>query len=126
MSNKLIPTLQLTLQMTSVLADIERTGIKIDPNELGKIEKEYRAEMEELKVKLEDMAATAMGDTPINLASADDRSKLFYSREVEDKNKWKGIFNLGSELRGSTRKQKQRPRMSKKEFARHVKDNTTV
>lgn len=126
MSRKLLPTLKLTLEMTDVLSGIERTGIKIDPAELEKIEKEYRQEMDQLQVYLEETAAHAMGDTPVNLASSDDRSKLFYSREVLDKNKWKDIFNLGSEVRGSTRKQKQRPRMAKKEFARHVKDGTQI
>jgi hypothetical protein len=126
MASKLLPTLKLTLEMTDVLSGIERTGIKIDPVELEKIEKEYRQEMDQLKVYLEETAAQAMGDTPVNLASADDRSKLFYSREVLDKNKWKDIFNLGSELRGATRRQKQRPRIAKKEFARYVKDGTRI
>jgi len=112
--------------MTDVLANLERTGIKIDPVELDKIEQEYRNEMNELEKKLQRMAEEAMGDTPVNLSSADDRSMLFYSRKVRDKKRWASIFNLGSELRGATRKQKQRTKMTKKLFGMYVRDETKV
>jgi len=126
MASKLLNTLRLSLEMTDVLANLERTGIKIDPSALKDIENEYRSEMDELENKLQRMAEEAMGDTPVNLQSADDRSMLFYSRKVTDKKEWARVFNLGSELRGSTRKQKQRPRMAKKEFSYHVRENTEI
>ena len=81
--------------MTEVLSSLERTGIKIDPTVLAEIEKEYRDEMNALEVKLQRMAEEAMGDTPVNLNSADDRSMLFYSRRVLSKKRWASIFNLG-------------------------------
>jgi len=126
MASKLLNTLRLSLEMTDVLANLERTGIKIDPVELDKIEQEYRNEMNELEKKLQRMAEEAMGDTPVNLSSADDRSMLFYSRKVRDKKRWASIFNLGSELRGATRKQKQRTKMTKKLFGMYVRDETKV
>jgi len=126
MASKLLNTLRLSLEMTEVLSRLERTGIKIDPVVLSEIEDEYRTEMNTLENKLERMAEEAMGDTPINLSSSDDRSMLFYSRKVKDKRQWSNIFNLGSELRGSTRKPKQRTKYDKKEFARIVKDNTEI
>ena len=126
MASKLLNTLRLSLEMTDVLANLERTGIKIDPQSLAEIEKEYRDEMNELEIKLQRMAEEAMGDTPINLNSADDRSMLFYSRKVIDKKRWSSIFNLGSELRGATRKPKQRTKMTKKLFALYVKEETKV
>ena len=49
--------------------------------------------MRELKLKLRSLAQDVMGDTPINLDSPDDRSKLLYSREVNNKQVWKAIFN---------------------------------
>jgi DNA polymerase I-like protein with 3'-5' exonuclease and polymerase domains len=126
MASKLLNTLRLSLEMTDVLASLERTGIKIDPSALADIEKEYRDEMNALEVKLQRMAEEAMGDTPVNLNSADDRSMLFYSRKVVDKKRWSSIFNLGSELRGHTRKPKQRTKMTKKLFALYVKDETKI
>ena len=112
--------------MTEVLSSLERTGIKIDPIVLAEIEKEYRDEMNALEVKLQRMAEDAMGDTPVNLNSADDRSMLFYSRKVVDKKRWASIFNLGSELRGATRKPKQRTKMTKNLFGMYVKDETKI
>ena len=112
--------------MTEVLSSLERTGIKIDPIVLADIEKEYRDEMNALEVKLQRMAEDAMGDTPVNLNSADDRSMLFYSRKVVDKKRWASIFNLGSELRGATRKPKQRTKMTKNLFGMYVKDETKI
>lgn len=112
--------------MTEVLSSLERTGIKIDPVVLDEIEKEYRDEMNALEVKLQRMAENAMGDTPVNLNSADDRSMLFYSRRVLSKKRWASIFNLGSELRGATRKPKQRAKMTKNLFGMYVKDETEI
>jgi hypothetical protein len=65
-----------------------------------------------------------MGDTPINLDSPDDRSKLFYSCKVKDKSRWAGIFNLGHEIRGAGRKPKRRTRMSRADFKRNVVNET--
>lgn len=126
MASKLLNTLRLSLEMTDVLADLERTGIKIDPVELSRIEDEYRKEMNELEVRLQSMAETAMGDTPVNLNSADDRSMLFYSRRVKNKKHWSSLFNLGSELRGATRKPKKRTTYTKNQFAHIVKEQTEI
>ena len=114
MASKLLNTLRLSLEMTDVLADLERTGIKIDPVELSRIEDEYRKEMNELEVRLQ------------NLNSADDRSMLFYSRRVKNKKHWSSLFNLGSELRGATRKPKKRTTYTKNQFAHIVKEQTEI
>ncbi len=105
---------------------MERTGIKIDPVALSEIEKEYRDEMNALEVKLQRMAEDAMGDTPVNLSSPDDRSVLLYSRRVKDKKAWSRVFNLGHEMRGNTMKPKMRTRMKRGEFKSAVKNMTEV
>ena len=69
--------------MTDVLSRIEMNGLKINLDTLDKIEKEYEDEMHVLENKLQTMAKEAMGDTPINLSSPDDRSVLLYSRKVK-------------------------------------------
>jgi DNA polymerase I-like protein with 3'-5' exonuclease and polymerase domains len=81
--------------MTRVLADIEYNGLRINLDTLDKIRKQYQEEMDGLEVKLVELAREAMGDTPINLASPDDRSMLLYSRKVKDKSLWSQVFNLG-------------------------------
>src|SRR6056300_1134213 len=122
----LLPTLRLSLEMTDVLSRIERNGIKINRQTLSDIRREYEDELFTLERRLQELAAEAMGDTPINLDSPDDRSKLFYSCKVKDKNRWAGIFNLGHELRGAGRKPKRRTRMSRADFRRNVVNETEV
>jgi DNA polymerase I-like protein with 3'-5' exonuclease and polymerase domains len=126
MASKLLPTLRLSFEMTNVLSNIERNGIHIDLDALDKIEAEYKDELNKLEKFLQDEAQKAMGDTPINLQSPDDRSMLFYSRRVIDKKRWSSIFNLGSEVRGSTRKQKLHTRMSQRDFNANVRVNTEI
>jgi DNA polymerase I-like protein with 3'-5' exonuclease and polymerase domains len=122
----LLPTLRLSLEVTDVLADIERNGIKINRTTLADIRKEYEDELFTLERRLQELAANAMGDTPVNLDSPDDRSRLFYSCAIKDKKRWAAIFNLGHEVRGATKKPKQRTRMAKGEFKRHILNETTI
>ena len=100
----LVPTLKLSLEMTNTLSQIERNGLRINLDTLADIRKQYEEEMQELETRLMQLARDAMGDTPINLSSPDDRSVLLYSRKVRDKKEWARAFNLGHEMRGSTMK----------------------
>jgi len=126
MERTLLPTLRLSLEMTDVLARIEQCGLKINLNTLEEIEREYQEEMDTLEVRLNELAREAMGDTPINLSSPDDRSVLLYSRRVKDKPTWSRVFNLGHEMRGSTMKPKIRTRMKRGEFNATVRRMTDV
>ena len=122
----LIPTLRLSLEMTNVLAHIEQNGIKINKTTLAEIREEYEQELFQLERRLNELAANAMGDTPVNLDSPDDRSMLMYSCKVTDKKTWASIFNLGHEMRGATKKPKMRKRMSRAEFKGYVIRDTDV
>lgn len=126
MERTLLPTLRLSLEMTDVLARVEQRGLKINLETLDQIEKEYQEEMDTLEVRLNELAREAMGDTPINLSSPDDRSVLLYSRQVKDKPAWSRVFNLGHEMRGSTMKPKLRTRMKRNEFNSTVRRMTDV
>ena len=112
--------------MTNVLAHIEQNGIKINKTTLAKIREEYEQELFQLERRLNELAANAMGDTPVNLDSPDDRSMLMYSCKVVDKKNWASIFNLGHEMRGATKKPKMRKRMSRAEFKGYVIRETDV
>src|SRR5210317_1796052 len=122
----LTPTLKLSLEMTNVLTRIEMNGLKVNLDTLDEIEKEYNEELSYLENKLQTMAKEAMGDTPINLSSPDDRSVLLYSRKVKDKTLWSVTFNLGHEMRGNTIKPKLRTRMKKNDFIRNVRNMTDI
>ena len=93
MANKsILPALRLSMELTDVLTDIERAGIKISKGNLSQIREDYEKEYSSLYNDLMRIVEEVMGDTPINLDSPDDRSVLFYSRKVSDKAEWKKIF----------------------------------
>ena len=123
----LTETLKLSFDMTKVLTDMEVHGIKINVDTLHKLRDEYQTEMIILNKKLDTMVKEAMGDTPINLDSGEDRSVVMYSCKVKDKNIWKNSFNLGTEVRrGGAKRPKRRPNLSKRDFNRMVAQMTDV
>ena len=122
----LLPTLRLSLDMTDVLARIEQAGIKINLDTLHEIRLEYERELTSIDRRLKELTNEVMGDTPINLNSSDDRSVLFYSRKIINKDTWARLFNIGHEMRGATKKIKMRKRMSKNAFANAVRNNTVI
>ena len=125
-TKQLLPTLRLSLDMTDVLARIEQTGIKINLQTLEDIREEYEHELVTVDRRLKELTNKVMGDTPINLNSSDDRSILFYSRKITNKDTWARLFNIGHEMRGATKKIKMRKRMSKNAFVNAVRSNSVV
>lgn len=119
------PTINLTEEFCRCLTDIESNGIAIDVNSLKSLEDEYRAELQTLKSDLSGIVKEVMGNAAeINLDSPEQLSQVLYSRRVTDKKKWKEVFNLGSELRGSVSKPKRRPKMSTLDFVNNIKAYT--
>jgi len=108
----LIPTVKLTNEVCQVITDIERAGLKIDTKALEEVEAEFKAELHELDEWLQLKVKEVMGDTPLNLDSSDDKSKLIYSRVVKDKSMWKKVFNIRKD-----------PRTGKMAFRFNVKTN---
>ncbi len=97
----LLHTAKLSMDMTRVLTDIERAGIKIDTEALQNIKQEYND-------------------------SSEDRSLLFYSRKVNNKKEWAAMFNIGTTVneRGS-RRQKKRTDLNRRDFRSAWQKNTT-
>ena len=123
----LVNTINLSFDMTKVLTEMEVRGIKINVDTLHQLRDEYQTEMIVLNKKLDTMVKEAMGDTPINLDSGEDRSMVMYSCKVRDKNVWKNSFNLGMETRrGGAKRPKRRPNLTKRDFNRMVADMTNV
>lgn len=110
-------------EMMFVLLEMERNGICIDLDSLDDVEKEFTEERNKLETRLQQIVSTVMGDTPVNLNSPAQLSEVVYSRRVLDKNKWRELFNVGIAANG---KPLPRPRMSPKEFALAVKNNSTI
>ena len=117
----LLMTLKMMNEFLVVLSDMERNGININLEELGSVEKEYRAEFAYLKQKIDKIVYKQMGDTKINLSSPEQLSWLIYSVRPKDKKHWAKIFNVGIDK--STGKNKRRPQYSRLQFRSLVSDN---
>jgi len=122
-NRSLAETVKLMNEMLLFLVEIERNGIKIDLDVLGDIKKQFQQEQEDLNKRLEEIVEEVMGDTPINLASGADMTKVVYSREVIDRNNHKQVWNIGV---GPTGKPLYPPRMNKSEFRKAVRATTNV
>ena len=125
-SNGLAPTVNLMNEMCQVLTEMENTGMKINVESLTNIREQYRKEYNELHEFLEREVKRVMGDTPVNLDSSEDRSKVLYSRQVTDKKYWASTFNLGYEQYGNTKRKKRVRKFGKDDFIRKVRTYTKV
>ena len=69
-----------------VLAKMEDNGIYIDMDVLDTLQKEFEDEHDKLRVEIDEIMHTRMGDTRINPASSEQLSWLVYGVKVKDKN----------------------------------------
>ena len=112
---------ELMNDMTWFLLEIERNGCKIDLDVLGEVEHNYRTEKEQLEKRLKEIVSEVMGDTPINLNSGQDMTKVVYSRQVMDREKHRETWNIGVDHKG---KKLRPPRMNQSQFNRAVRSTT--
>jgi DNA polymerase I-like protein with 3'-5' exonuclease and polymerase domains len=120
-SKGLQPVVNLMNEMLLFLVEIERNGVCISLDTLSVVEADFVAEKTQIEQTLSDIVKDVMGDTPINLQSGADMSKVIYSREVVDRNLHKETFNIGLDHRG---KPLMRPRMSANQFITAVRKTT--
>jgi len=117
------PIVVLMNEMLEFLVECETNGVKIDLEELSSIGEQFQKEHDELSKRLEEIVEIVMGDTPINLNSGADVSKLIYSREVVNRDYHIQTFRIGTNAEG---KPLPPPRMSRAEFNTAVRSNTRV
>lgn len=113
----------LMFDMLRFLVEIEGNGIMIDLTALSEVEVEFRAEKEKIEKRLNEIVRDVMGDTPINLNSGPDMTKVVYSRRVKDRELHRQMFNIGLNAQG---KPLPPPRMKPNEFAAAVRATTEV
>ena len=110
-------------EMLLVLLEMERNGIYIEMEKLDEVEDKFTIERNELQTRLYELASSVMGDSPVNLNSPFQLSEVIYSRKINDRDKWREVFNIGVNKAG---KPLPRPRMNATEFSRAVKGNTSI
>ena len=117
------PIFTLAQDKMEFLVEIEDNGCSIDLKILEQVEAEFIAEAAALNKDLSRITLDVMGDTPINLNSGIDACKVFYGRQVTDKEIHKRIFNCGTDANGKTLPA---PRMKQKEFNTAVRATTEL
>ena len=119
----LLPVFDLMNEMLLFLCEIERNGIRIDLDALEEVEREFVAEKKHIEDTLEEIVRDVMGDTPINLNSGIDMTKVVYSRTINDRDYHKRTFNIGVDHRG---KPLPPARMSPSQFKNTIRKSTRV
>ena len=84
----LIRTVDLTNKLCVSLARIYQRGFTVDVTKLDEVRKEFEQERKDLQEALRIHVRELMGDTPINLNSPEQLSRVIYSRKVIDKHYW--------------------------------------
>lgn len=105
------------------IMEVETNGLHIDLDVLRSVEDQYLTERAQLTADLRQIVEEVMGDTPINLNSGADMTKVVYSRMVKDRQLHRQVFNIGVRPDG---KPLPRPKMNKTEFNRSVRVTTEV
>ncbi len=117
------PVIELMNEMLEFLVEIERNGICIDLSALEQVKQQFTAEREELLRRLKEIARSVLGDTPFNLNSGRDQTKIVYSRDVMDRDLHLKLFNIGT---GSNGKPLPVPRYKIAKFNGCVRASTKV
>lgn len=117
------PTFDLMNEMLLFLVEIEGNGAMIDLDAINEVEELFKTEQAGLIKELEEIVEKVMGDTPINLSSGIDLTKVLYSRELTDRDLHLKMFNIGTHADG---RKKFPPRMKSSEFAAAVRATTRV
>mgnify|MGYP003111673158 FL=1 len=103
--------IELTNQTCVLLTKIHCRGFKIDTDALDAVRSEFEQELQELRVSLERQIHDLMGDTPVNLSSPEQLSKVIFSRVPLEKPTWLAHFS---------------PYMKKKEYDDTVKKHSEI
>lgn len=99
---------KLTCDALRCIIDMERSGVKIDKEALAEVKKTYEEEYARLSTYINHEIRDVMGDTPININSPEDMSKVVYSIGFKPnaKSAWAEQLDIGSDKRGSVTKSK--------------------
>ena len=102
---------QVTFDTCRTLTEMYMSGVKVDLDVLEDVRKEFEHERATIETRLQDKIRDLMGDTPINLRSSEQKSKVIFSREMNNKKDWKGLFTFVKDA---------------KEFKKTVEANSTL
>ena len=84
---------RVTFSTCKTLTRMYMSGIKVDRSALDEVRQEFEKEKADIETRLMQQVRDLMGDTPINLNSPEQLSQVIFSRKVNEKNDWHGLFD---------------------------------
>ena len=91
-SRGLVTTRDTTFRVCRTLTRIHGSGIRVDRGALDLVRKEFEEEKADLEDSLQGDVRSYMGDTPINLNSPLQLSEVVFSRRINERKEWAGLF----------------------------------
>ena len=82
----------ITFRTCQTLTRMYMNGVKVDRTALDDVRHQFEQEKADLETHLQGEVRRLMGDTPINLNSPEQMSEVVFSRRMNNKKEWAGIF----------------------------------
>jgi len=91
-SSSLVPVRDITMQTCVVLTRMYCNGFSVDLDALADVKLLFETELADIEQRLYKQIRNLMGDTPINLNSPEQMSQVIFSRSMNSKKDWAGLF----------------------------------
>jgi DNA polymerase I-like protein with 3'-5' exonuclease and polymerase domains len=84
----------VTFDTCKTLTRMYMSGFKVDRTALSEVRQQFEQEKAEIEDRLQRKVRELMGDTPINLNSPEQMSQVVFSRKINNKKDWAGLFEF--------------------------------
>jgi DNA polymerase I-like protein with 3'-5' exonuclease and polymerase domains len=95
-STGMITVRDTTFNVCKTLTRMYMKGIKVDRDALNSVRKLFEEELAGIEDRLSTQVKELMGDTPINLNSPEQMSQVVFSRKLNNKKEWVGLFDFAN------------------------------
>ena len=83
----------ITFKACTTLTRMYMSGIRVDQPALADVRVEFEKEKADIEERLHRQIRELMGDTPININSPEQASRVLFSRKVNNKKEWADLFD---------------------------------
>jgi len=83
----------VTFKTCKTLTRMYMSGIRVDRKALDDVRALFEREKADIEDRLQSKVREIMGDTPINLSSKPQMSEVVFSRRLNNKKEWAGVFD---------------------------------
>ena len=84
----------VTFDTCKTLTRMYMSGFRVDRQALSEVRQQFEQEKADIEDRLQRKVRELMGDTPINLNSPEQMSQVVFSRKINNKKDWAGLFEF--------------------------------